>query len=311
MTDSALTTLTLDGLTKIAEGKVRNLYEIDEKTLLFVASDRISAYDVIMENGIPSKGALLTLLSAHWFEVLTSLIPNLKTHFLTLSLPSSISSSQHSLLRNRSMQVRKLKIFPIEAIVRGYITGSAWKEYQKASTVHGIQIPAGLQNSQAFPQGAIYTPSTKAEAGQNDENIHPSEAAKIVGEKYAQRIEDLAIKLYTTARDYAAERGIIIADTKFEFGLDEETDEVVLVDEVLTPDSSRFWPASKYEVGKEQESYDKQFLRSWLTAEGLKGKQGVAMPDDIKSQTAEKYREAFEKLTGRKWADALKEDESK
>ncbi|TGO56983.1 hypothetical protein BCON_0071g00380 [Botryotinia convoluta] len=311
MTDSALTTLTLDGLTKIAEGKVRNLYEIDEKTLLFVASDRISAYDVIMENGIPSKGALLTLLSAHWFEVLTGLIPNLKTHFLTLSLPSSISSSQHSLLRNRSMQVRKLKIFPIEAIVRGYITGSAWKEYQKSSTVHGIQIPAGLQNSQAFPQGAIYTPSTKAEAGQNDENIHPSEAAKIVGEKYAQRIEDLAIKLYTTARDYAAERGIIIADTKFEFGLDEETDEVVLVDEVLTPDSSRFWPASKYEVGKEQESYDKQFLRNWLTAEGLKGKQGVAMPEDIKSQTAEKYREAFEKLTGRKWADALKEGESK
>ncbi|KAF7905917.1 hypothetical protein EAF00_000196 [Botryotinia globosa] len=310
MTDSALTTLTLDGLTKIAEGKVRNLYEIDEKTLLFVASDRISAYDVIMENGIPSKGALLTLLSAHWFEVLTRLIPNLKTHFLTLSLPSSISSSQNSLLRNRSMQVRKLKIFPVEAIVRGYITGSAWKEYQKSSTVHGIQMPAGLQNSQAFPQGAIYTPSTKAEAGQNDENIHPSEAAKIVGEKYAQRIEDLAIKLYTTARDYAAERGIIIADTKFEFGLDEETDEVVLVDEVLTPDSSRFWPASKYEVGKEQESYDKQFLRNWLTTEGLKGKQGVTMPEEIKSQTAEKYREAFEKLTGRKWADALKEDES-
>ncbi|KAB8290543.1 hypothetical protein EYC80_010968 [Monilinia laxa] len=307
MTDLALTTLTLDGLPKIAEGKVRNLYEIDEKTLLFVASDRISAYDVIMENGIPSKGSLLTLLSAHWFDVLTKLIPELKTHFLTLSLPSSISPSQHSLLRNRSMQVRKLKIFPIEAIVRGYITGSAWKEYQKTSTVHGIQIPAGLQNSQAFPQGAIYTPSTKAEAGQNDENIHPSKAAEIVGEKYAQRIEDLAIKLYTTARDYAAERGIIIADTKFEFGLDEETDEIILVDEVLTPDSSRFWPASPYEVGKEQESYDKQFLRNWLTKEGLKGKQGVSMPEDIKSQTAEKYREAFEKLTGRKWEDALKQ----
>ncbi|RAL68343.1 hypothetical protein DID88_007074 [Monilinia fructigena] len=275
MTDLALTTLTLDGLPKIAEGKVRNLYEIDEKTLLFVASDRISAYDVIMENGIPSKGSLLTLLSAHWFDVLSKLIPELKTHFLTLSLPSSISTSQHSLLRNRSMQVRKLKIFPVEAIVRGYITGSAWKEYQRTSTVHGIQIPAGLENSQAFPQGAIYTPSTKAEAGQNDENIHPSKAAEIVGEKYAQRIEDLAIKLYTTARDYAAERGIIIADTKFEFGLDEETDEIILVDEVLTPDSSRFWPASQYEVGKEQESYDKQFLRNWLTKEGLKGKQGV------------------------------------
>ncbi|ESZ89458.1 phosphoribosylaminoimidazole-succinocarboxamide synthase [Sclerotinia borealis F-4128] len=311
MTELAITTLTLNGLPKIAEGKVRNLYEIDEKTLLFVASDRISAYDVIMENGIPSKGTLLTLLSAHWFEVLTTLIPELKTHFLTLSLPSAISSSQHSLLRNRSMQVRKLKIFPIEAIVRGYITGSAWKEYQKLSTVHGIEMPAGLQNSQIFPQGAIYTPSTKADFGKNDENIHPSKAAEIVGEKYAQRIEDLAIKLYTTARAYAAERGIIIADTKFEFGLDEETDEVVLVDEVLTPDSSRFWPASQYEVGKEQESYDKQFLRNWLTEEGLKGQQGVAMPEEIMLQTAEKYREAFEKLTGRKWEDALKEGETK
>ncbi|QSZ31077.1 hypothetical protein DSL72_000638 [Monilinia vaccinii-corymbosi] len=307
MTESALTTLTVDGLPKIAEGKVRNLYEIDEKTLLFVASDRISAYDVVMENGIHSKGALLTLLSAHWFDVLTTLIPGLKTHFLTLSLPSSISKSQHALLRNRSMQVRKLKIFPIEAIVRGYITGSAWKEYQKTSTVHGIQLPAGLQNSQAFPQGAIYTPSTKAEAGQHDENIHPSKAAKIVGEKYAQRIEDLAIKLYIIARNYAIERGIIIADTKFEFGLDEESDEIILVDEVLTPDSSRFWSISKYKIGKEQESFDKQFLRDWLTKERLQGKPGVFIPENIISQTAEKYREVFEKLTGRNWEDAVKQ----
>lgn len=204
------------------------------------------------------------------------------------------------------MQVRKLKVFPIEAIVRGYITGSAWKEYQRSSTVHGIAMPAGLQNSQAFPQGAIYTPSTKAEAGQNDENIHPSEAAALVGAKYATRIEELALKLYSTARDYAAERGIIIADTKFEFGLDEETDEIVLVDEVLTPDSSRFWPADKYVVGKEQESYDKQFLRDWLTSTGVKGTQGVVMPEEIVSKTAEKYQEAFEKLTGKKWEEALR-----
>ena len=202
------------------------------------------------------------------------------------------------------MQVRKLKIFPIEAIVRGYLTGSAWKEYKKTTTVHGISIAPGLQESEAFPQGAIYTPSTKAEAGQNDENIHPSQAAVIVGEKYAQRIEHLALKLYTTARDYAAERGIIIADTKFEFGLDEETDEVVLVDEVLTPDSSRFWPADQYHIGREQNSYDKQFLRDWLTREGLKGKQGVRMPEDIVLKTAEKYKEAFELLTGKKWEDA-------
>jgi phosphoribosylaminoimidazole-succinocarboxamide synthase len=204
------------------------------------------------------------------------------------------------------MQVRKLKVFPIEGIVRGYITGSAWKEYQRTSTVHGITIPAGLRECEAFPQGPIYTPSTKAEAGQNDQNIHPSEAAVLVGARYAQRIEDLAIQLYTAARDYAAQRGIIIADTKFEFGLDEETDEVVLVDEVLTPDSSRFWPADRYEVGRDQESYDKQYLRNWLTKEGLKGKQGVRMPDEVVVGTAEKYREAFEKLTGTKWTVAVR-----
>ena len=204
------------------------------------------------------------------------------------------------------MQVRKLKIFPIEAIVRGYITGSAWKEYQRSTTVHGISVPAGLQESEAFPNGPIYTPSTKAEAGQNDQNIHPSEAVALVGEKYAQRIEDLALSLYTAARDYAYERGIIIADTKFEFGLDEETDEVVLVDEVLTPDSSRFWPKDNYEIGRDQDSYDKQFLRNWLTKTGLKGKPDVKMPEDVVSGTAEKYKEAFEKLTGKSWEEALK-----
>lgn len=204
------------------------------------------------------------------------------------------------------MQVRRLKIFPIEAIVRGYITGSAWNEYQRSGTVHKVPVAAGLKESEAFPQGAIYTPSTKAEAGQNDENISIAEAAQIVGPKYAQKIEDLAIKLYTTARDYAAERGIIIADSKFEFGLDEETDEVVLVDEVLTPDSSRFWPADKYEIGREQMSYDKQYLRDWLTSEGLKGKQGVEMPEEVVNKTAEKYREAFEMLTGQKWVNAIK-----
>lgn len=203
------------------------------------------------------------------------------------------------------MQVRRLHIFPIEAIVRGYVTGSAWKEYKQYGTVHTISIEPGLLESQAFPQGAIYTPSTKAEAGQNDENISPMQAREIVGEKYAQRIEDLALKLYITARDYASARGIIIADTKFEFGLDEETDEIVLVDEVLTPDSSRFWPASKYAIGREQQSYDKQFLRDWLTREGLKGKQGVSMTEDVVKATASKYQEAFELLTGQKWTEAI------
>ncbi|TVY80287.1 Phosphoribosylaminoimidazole-succinocarboxamide synthase, partial [Lachnellula suecica] len=305
MSGSAITTLSIDGLTKLATGKVRELYEVDEKTLLFSATDRISAYDVVMENGIPSKGELLNLLSVYWFKLLPTLIPNLRTHFITLDLPTSIPASQHTLLHNRSMQVRRLKIFPLEAIVRGYITGSAWKEYQRTGTVHSIPMPAGLQNSQELPGGALYTPSTKAEAGANDENISPAEAAAIVGQKYADRIEKLAINLYTAARDYAKERGIIIADTKFEFGLDEETDEIVLVDEVLTPDSSRFWPAGKYEVGKEQDSFDKQFLRNWLVKEGLKGKQGVAMPEEIVKETASKYREAFEKLTGGKWEDAV------
>jgi phosphoribosylaminoimidazole-succinocarboxamide synthase len=203
------------------------------------------------------------------------------------------------------MQVRKFKIFPIEAIVRGYITGSAWKEYKHSGTVHGIQIVAGLKEAQAFPQGAIYTPSTKAEAGANDENIHPSKAAELVGDKYASRIEELALKLYTTARDYAYERGIIIADTKFEFGLDVETDEVVLVDEVLTPDSSRFWPKDKYEIGRDQESFDKQYLRNWLTKEGLKGTQGVKMTEEVVRETRIKYVEAFEKLTGQNWEKAL------
>lgn len=300
-----LTSTTLTALPKIAEGKVRDLFEVDSKTLLFVASDRISAYDVIMQNGVPSKGPLLNLLSTHWFHLLSTVIPDLRTHFITLDLPASVPESERALLKNRSMQVRRLKIFPIEAIVRGYITGSAWKEYQRTGTVHTIPIAAGLKNAEAFPQGAIYTPSTKAEAGQNDENISPAQAAEIVGEKYAKRIEDLALKLYTAARDYAITRGIIIADTKFEFGLDEETDEIVLVDEVLTPDSSRFWPADKYEIGREQDSYDKQYLRDWLTSNGLKGKQGVAMPEDVVAKTAEKYREAFEKLTGKKWLDAI------
>ncbi|EHK97526.1 putative Phosphoribosylaminoimidazole-succinocarboxamide synthase [Glarea lozoyensis 74030] len=289
---SAITTFEIPSLTKLASGKVREL---------------ISAYDVIMGNGIPSKGQLLTLISTFWFKLLPTLLPDtpLQTHFLTLSLPSSIPQSLHPTLQNRSMVVRRLKIFPLEAIVRGYLSGSAWKEYQKSFTLHTIPLPSGLLQSQALPTGPLYTPSTKAEAGANDENISPAQAAEIVGPKYAERIEKLALSLYTAARDYALTKGIIIADTKFEFGLDEETDEIVVVDEVLTPDSSRFWPADKYEVGREQESFDKQYLRNWLVQEGLKGKEGVSMPEEVVRGTAERYREAFEKLTGRGWETTL------
>jgi phosphoribosylaminoimidazole-succinocarboxamide synthase len=294
----------------LASGKVRELYEVDAKTLLFVASDRISAYDVVMMNGIPSKGILLTLLTAHWFRVLTSAIPHLRTHFVTLDLPPQISPALHSSLAHRSMQVRRLKVFPIEAIVRGYITGSAWAEYQKSGTVNGKKMPIGLRESEAFPE-PIYTPSTKAELGQHDENITTERAAEMVGPQYAQRIHDLSLQLYKMARDYAWDRGIIIADTKFEFGLDEATDEVVLVDEVLTPDSSRFWPKQKYEVGKSQESFDKQFLRDFLAQTGLKGKEGVVMPEYVVELTREKYREAFAVLTGKTLEEEVGEEASR
>ena len=204
------------------------------------------------------------------------------------------------------MLVRKLKVFPIEAIVRGYITGSAWSSYQKTGEVNGKKMPAGLQESQELPE-PIYTPSTKAELGQHDENISAEEAAKVVGLKYAKRIEDLSLKVYKAARDHAKTKGIVIADTKFEFGLDEETDEVVLIDEVLTPDSSRFWPMASYKVGQSQDSFDKQFLRDWLSQNGLKGKEDVSMPEDVVKATREKYAEAFEILTGKSLEKALHE----
>ena len=285
----------------MARGKVRDLYGLDSNSLLFVATDRISAFDVVMKNGVEDKGALLTQLSIFWFNHLSTAIPSLRTHFISSDIPMGVPEKYFSQLDGRVMQVRKLKIFPIEAIVRGYITGGAWKEYQTSGTVHGIKIQPGLQESEAFPGGAIYTPSTKAEAGQHDENIHPDEASKLVGEKYDKPIAALALKLYNTACAYALERGIIIADTKFEFGLDEESDEIVLVDEVLTPDSSRFWPAASYKVGQSQDSFDKQTLRDWLVSNGLKGKEGTEMPEDVVQNTRAKYQEAYEKLVGKKW----------
>ncbi|KAI9730432.1 MAG: Bifunctional purine biosynthetic protein ade1 [Cirrosporium novae-zelandiae] len=297
---------------KIAQGKVRDIYAIDHDILLFVATDRVSAYDVVLKNGIPNKGALLTLLSRFWFSLLPTLIPSLKTHFLTLDLPSSLQNSDLApSFHNRSMQVRRYKkLFAIESIVRGYITGSAWSEYKKTGTVHGIAMPTGLQES-AKLEKPLWTPSTKAEQGLHDENISPEKAAEIVGAEYAKRIEELSLEIYCKARDYAAERGIIIADTKFEFALDTSAsnpaDAVILVDEVLTPDSSRFWPAAKYQVGKTQESLDKQFLRDWLTKEGLKGKEGVEMPEEVAKRTADGYREAFEKLAGKSFEAALTE----
>ncbi|KAF2757307.1 putative phosphoribosylaminoimidazole-succinocarboxamide synthase [Pseudovirgaria hyperparasitica] len=295
-------------LKRVASGKVRDLFEIDEHTLLFVASDRISAYDVIMRNGIPQKGALLTQMSSFWFSYLSRVEPSLQTHFLASDLPAAVtyklSPDSVAMLSKRSMQVRRLKPFALESIVRGYITGSAWSEYKSRGTVHGIKVsgPGGaiLREGDKFDK-PIWTPSTKAELGDKDENIHPDQAKDIVGAEYAKAIEELSLALYTAAHEYALTKGIIIADTKFEFAAAPETSsaepKIVLIDEVLTPDSSRFWPLSEYKPGGAQPSFDKQFLRDWLTSEGLKGKESVTMPDHVVRQTGEKYQEAFVKLT--------------
>ncbi|ODV93150.1 hypothetical protein PACTADRAFT_72243 [Pachysolen tannophilus NRRL Y-2460] len=291
----------------IARGKVRDIYQVDEQSLLFVATDRISAYDVIMENGVPAKGKILTKLSAFWFNFLSPYVP---THIIATTddeifakLPKELSEPKYkSQLEGRSLLVRKLKLIPLEVIVRGYITGSAWSEYKKTKTVHGLKIEnENLVESEQFPK-PLFTPSTKAEQGEHDENISPEKAAEIAGKEIAEKVGKLAIELYTKARDYATTKGIIIADTKFEFGLD-ENNEIVLVDEALTPDSSRFWKSSTYAVGRSQDSYDKQFLRDWLTSNNLKGKEGVSMPAEIAKKTREKYVEAYEALTGNKWLD--------
>jgi phosphoribosylaminoimidazole-succinocarboxamide synthase len=242
---------------------------------------------------------VLNLITYFWMQYLPQQIPDLKTHFLSVSdLDSRIPEDALRQIYLRSMRVRRLKVFPVEAIVRGYITGSAWASYKKTGDVNGKRMAEGLKESQELEE-PIYTPSTKAELGQHDENISKEEAAKIVGDKYAARIEQLSLQIYKVAKDYGKEKGIIIADTKFEFGLDEETDEVVLIDEVLTPDSSRFWPAGTYEVGKSQDSFDKQFLRDWLARNDLKGKEGVSMPDEVVEGTRKKYAEAFHMLTGK------------
>jgi phosphoribosylaminoimidazole-succinocarboxamide synthase len=306
----SLHTTELDGiLPLIARGKVRDIYQVDESTLLFVATDRISAYDVIMANGIESKGKILTKLSEFWFDFLASSIPN---HLLFSDnsdaslfskLPQELSQPKYkSQLSGRSLLVKKMKLIPLEVIVRGYITGSAWKEYSKTKTVHGLTIPGPeLKESEPFPH-PIFTPSTKAEQGEHDENISPEKAAEIVGQELCDKLAQKAIELYSKANEYAKSKGIIIADTKFEFGLDDENN-IVLVDEVLTPDSSRFWNLANYKVGVSQDSYDKQFLRDWLTSNKLAYKDGVAMTDDVIKRSKDKYIEAYEALTGRKWIE--------
>ena len=294
---AALLTSECPSLTLLARGKVRDVYRVDDQHLLFVASDRISAFDVVMANGIPGKGKVLTQLSLFWFDLLKDVMPN---HLVTAEverMPMSVRPYQDQ-IAGRAMLVRSLRILPVEAIVRGYLAGSGWKEYQKSLTVCGLSLPAGLTESARLPI-PLYTPSTKAALGAHDENIHPDEAARILGEPFASVVRTQAVELYARARDYAATRGIIIADTKFEFGVD-ATAQVILADEVLTPDSSRFWPAASYVPGRYQDSFDKQYLRDYLESVKFnKNGPGITLPDEVVAKTLGKYVEAFRLLTGR------------
>lgn len=279
-----------------AQGKVRDLYDLGDR-LLLVATDRISAFDYILEDQIPHKGAVLTQLSCFWFELLGDVVENHLISADVADLPERFMPYA-DYLRGRFMLVKKADMFPLECIVRGYLAGSGLKEYQKQGTVCGVSLPAGLVNSSKLPE-PIYTPSTKAAIGDHDENISFEQTVDLIGKEDATQVRDLAIAVYSKARDHAAKQGIIIADTKFEFGrLDGK---IILADEVLTPDSSRFWPGDAYEEGKDQPSFDKQFVRDWLNAHWDRTGNPPRLPQDVIEKTSEKYVQAYEKITGRKF----------
>ena len=281
------------------EGKVREIYDIGD-SLIMVATDRISAFDVILKNKVTDKGAILTQMSRFWFDYTKDLVPN---HMLSVDVNDMPEFFRQDRFNGNSMKCRKLNMLPIECIVRGYITGSGWASYQENGTVCGIRLPEGLKESEKLPE-PIYTPSTKAEIGDHDENISYEQSIDVLekaypghGEAYARTIRDLTLAIYKKCADYAWSRGIIIADTKLEFGLDEDGN-IVLGDEMLTPDSSRFWPAEGYAPGKSQPSYDKQFVRDWMKANP---DSDYHLPDDVIEKTVEKYKEAYELLTGEKF----------
>jgi phosphoribosylaminoimidazole-succinocarboxamide synthase len=280
-------------LQKIYSGKVRDLYAIDDKRMLMVATDRLSAFDVILDEPIPTKGEILTQISNFWFDYLKDVMPN---HFIGETVYDVLPEAQAREYEKRAVVVKKLTPIKIEAIVRGYLAGSGWKDYQNTGKLCGIDLPAGLQQAQQLPE-VVFTPSTKAAVGEHDENISFDEAAKIIGDDLARQVQTKAIELYKKAAAYAESRGIIICDTKFEFGTD-ENGTLILMDEVLTPDSSRFWPADQYEVGTNPPSFDKQFVRDWLEASGW-NKQAPApkVPADVIAKTVAKYEEALQLLT--------------
>ena len=278
-----------------AQGKVRDIYDLGDK-LLMVATDRISAFDYILEDEIPHKGAVLTQISLFWLEQLKDVIGNHLISADVADLPEQFKPYA-DYLRGRFMLVKKAEMFPVECIVRGYLAGSGLKEYQKQGTVCGIQLPEGLVNSSKLPE-LIFTPSTKAEIGDHDENISFERCAEILGEDAATQLRDLAIKVYSVARDHAAENGIIIADTKFEFGVIDG--QIILADEVLTPDSSRFWPGDAYEPGRDQASFDKQYVRDWLNANWDRQGNPPHLPQEVIERTSQKYIAAYEKISGKK-----------
>ena len=292
---SALHESNLTSLKFLHRGKVRDLYEVDADHLLIVQTDRLSAFDVILPDPIPGKGAVLTAVSNFWFKKLGHVISN---HLSGIDPESVVKTEEErAQVRGRAFVTKKLKPLPIEAIVRGYLAGSGWKDYKKTGAVCGIELPAGLQEAQKLPQ-PLFTPSTKAAVGEHDENISFEEAKKLLGADMAERVKKATLALYTEAADYALTKGIIIADTKFEFGTD-ASGKLYLIDEALTPDSSRFWPADQYKVGSNPPSFDKQFVRDWLESSGW-NKQPPAprVPADVLQKTADKYREAQQRLLG-------------
>lgn len=284
----------IKSLALIQRGKVRDIYEVDDKHLLIVTTDRLSAFDVILPTPIAGKGAVLTAVSAFWFANTGDIVAN---HLASMSLEQALPDEQErNQVEGRAMVVRRLKPLPVEAIVRGYIVGSGWKDYQRSGQVCGIDLPEGLRLADKLDQ-PLYTPSTKADVGEHDENIDYAATVDLLGEDMAAQVRDVSLALYEHARDFAAARGIIIADTKFEFGLDDDG-KLVLIDEVLTPDSSRFWPMDQYQPGNNPPSFDKQFVRDWLeTQDWDKTDPGPELPDEIAQRTADKYREAQERLT--------------
>jgi phosphoribosylaminoimidazole-succinocarboxamide synthase len=289
MYESSITSLPL-----IGRGKVRDIYAVDADKLLFVTTDRLSAYDVILPTPIPEKGRVLTELANFWFARLAAIIPN---HLTGIDPESVVAPGEREQVRGRGIVVKRMEPLPVEAVVRGYLEGSGWKEYQESGSVCGVKLPAGLKRASKLPQ-PIFTPATKAEAGHHDENITFEQMAKLVGEERARAVRDTAIALYKAAADYALTRGIIIADTKFEFGVD-GSGKLHLIDEALTPDSSRFWPLATYREGTSPESFDKQYVRNWLDSIGFERKPPAPpMPEEVALKTSEKYQEALARIAG-------------